>query len=427
MPDNEAANPGGRQLQPIRGGTVREEFGAMESAQFRETSAAAVAARERAIVEAEYIMAERHPRNWMDVRAAMLDHCARPRFAEATRYQRKVGSKLVNGEWVDEIARGFTVRFAQTLAQEMRNLKPFALVTFEDDLIRIVRFGVVDLERNLPRSREVAIAKTVERRGKKRKGTVNEYDPPEGRETIAVRLNSEGIPTYTVRATPEELRAKINAEESRTLRDFILRLCLPDILDDCEDKIYATMGAEDQRDPKAAVKRLLDRFAEYSVRPSDLETYIGRSYQQWTVADIKELRELGAAIRDNQTTFQDALRMRYAKADTSDEAPAEHDARLRAQIAQQGPPEAAAEVAEQKIAAMRGSMTSSEAMAPIEVEGELPPDPMSMSSADVQIHWRGKVWRQNEKRTGWIKSEETVVAEIPQAPKSPKPRFGEKA
>lgn len=377
-----------KQLIPTSGGSVRQEFAATELTSQRETSAAAVAARERAIVEAEYIMAERHPRNWMDVRAAMLDHCSRPRFSEFTRYARKVGSKLVNGEWVDEIARGFTIRFAQTLAQEMRNVKPFVLVTYEDDMLRIVRFGVVDLERNLPRSREVAIAKVAERRGKKRKGS-DEWEAPEGRETVSVRLNSEGIPTYTVKATPEELRAKINAEESRTIRDFILRLCPPDILEDCEDKVYITLGAEDKRDPKAAVKRLCDRFQEFGIRPSDLETYMGRPVKDWTLVDIKELRELGASIRDNMTTFEAALKAKYAKPDVAEETPEEHDARLRVQMAAQGP--TSEEVAERKITEMKAE--------PLDMPDY--PDVMSLPKG-AQIRIKGIIYMANDAMTGWV-------------------------
>lgn len=307
--------------RPAAGMTTRQEFGAQQLTAQAETAMAAVTAREQAIIQAEYIMAERHPRVWMNVRSAMLDHCKRPRFSDISRYSKPVGKKFVNGEWVEQKATGFTARFAETLAQEMGSVKPWSQVTFEDDLIRIVRIGVTDLQRNLPRSREVSFAKTVERKGRKDKRT-GEWQPPEGREVISQRLNSYGEPTYLVKATEDEMRAKVNSEESKTQRDFILRLCPRDVLEDCEDQVLETMQAEDRRDPLAALKKLLDRFKEFGLIPSDLEQYIGRPVGQFTGSDIQELRELGAAIRDGQTSFQESLRAKYSTG-PEDGAPAQ--------------------------------------------------------------------------------------------------------
>lgn len=314
------------------GVTLRQEFGAQQMQTQAETSMAAAAARERAIVEAEYIMAERHPRAWMNVRAVMLDHCSRPRFAEIARYAKPVGKEKINGEWVEKKVKGFSSRFAETLAQEMGNVKPISAVTFEDDLIRIMRIGVIDLERNIPRAREVTFARSVEKRGKKNKA--GEWAPPDGREVISSRINSYGEPTYLVRATDDELRSKVNSEESKTQRDFILKLCPRDILEECEDKIRDVLAAEDKRDPLAALKKLLDRFREFGVMPSDLETYMGKPSKQFTAADIQELRELGAAIRDGQETFQNALRLKFS-APEGEESAVEHDARLRKQSEEQ--------------------------------------------------------------------------------------------
>ena len=208
-----------------RGVLERQEFSASERSSNAETAMAAVAARERALVEAQFIMAERHPRKWADVRQQMLDHCVRPRFADVSRYAKPVGKKMINGEYVEQYARGFTIRFAETLAQEMGNVKPESSITYEDDLMRIVRIGVTDLQKNVPWSREVAFAKTVERRGKKRRGKQGEqdtWDPPEGREVISQRINSYGEPTFLVKATEDEMRAKVNSEISKTQRDFLI-------------------------------------------------------------------------------------------------------------------------------------------------------------------------------------------------------------
>lgn len=294
-----------------RGLTQRNDFSGSETSFTSETAMAAVSARERALVEAQFLMAERHPRRWQDVRVQMLDHCSRPRFAEVSRYEKPVGKKNINGEWVEQYARGFSIRFAETLAQEMGNVKPESSITFEDSLMRIVRIGVTDLQKNVPWSREVAFAKTVERKGRKRKGSKDEWDPPDGREVLSVRQNSYGEPTYLVKATEDEMRAKVNAEISKTQRDFLIKLCPRDLLEDWEDAVYATLAKEDKTDPAAVLKRWLDSFHRIGVEPSDLETYFGKPTKGFGQAEVAAMRELGQAIKEGVTTFTEALKSKY--------------------------------------------------------------------------------------------------------------------
>lgn len=307
-----------------RGVTARENFSGGEIQRNAETALAAVTARERAATEALYIVAERHPRNWLDVRSQMLAHCERSRFAEVSRYKRPAGRKKINNQWVDTFAEGFSTRFTEVLAQEMGNIQLKTQVTYEDDLIRIVRISALDLQKNVAKDREVAIAKTVERRGKKKAD--GEWDPPEGREVISVRTNSYGEPTFLVRATDDELRAKTNAEESKSQRDMITRLCPRDILEDCEDKILQVLSQADQRDPQAANKKLLDDFAKFGIKPSDLEQYLGKPAAQFRAAERRELFELGVAIKEGHTSFDEAMRLRYLPPE-SDETDADRDAR----------------------------------------------------------------------------------------------------
>lgn len=317
-----------------RGMTAREDFAGGEIQRTAETALAAVAARERAVIEAQFLVAERHPRTWADVRVRILDHCSRPRFAEVSRYAKPVGKTKINGEWVDQKATGFTIRFAETLAQEMRNIKPESAITYEDDRIRIVRIGVTDLQNNLHWSREVAIAKTVEKRGKKDKS--GQWSPPDGREVISQRINSYGDPSYLVVATDDELRAKANSEIAKTQRDFVIKLCPRDILEDCEDKVYEVMHAEDKKDPKASSKKWLDSFAKMGVIPSDLITFLGKPIDAWREKEITEMRELAQAMKEG-VSFTDCLK---AKFDTSpgeggEESPQQHDARLQRQMDEQ--------------------------------------------------------------------------------------------
>lgn len=330
----------GSELLVIPAVTMREEFGSQQVQRQAERETAAVQAREEAMIKAEYVMSERHPRVWMNVRAAMLDHCTRPRFADISRYAKPVGKKFINGEWIDQFAYGWTARFAETLRQEMANIKPVAQVTYEDDMIRIVRFGVIDLQKNIPRYREVAFAKTVEKRGKKvrgKGGQPDSFDAPEGREVISSRMNTYGEPTFLVRATEDEMRNKVNSEESKTQRDFTLALCPRDVLEDCLDRVDAVLSAEIKEDPLRILKRGLDAMKrEFGILPSDVETYIGRPAAQFTDSDIREIGQLYSAIRDGQTTFQEALKVKFAPpTDGEMETPDQRVERLKRQMEEQ--------------------------------------------------------------------------------------------
>lgn len=56
-----------------------------------DTSGAAAMVAARAEVEARFLMAERHPRNWPTVRTRVLESCDRPRFAAGAMYAVPVG------------------------------------------------------------------------------------------------------------------------------------------------------------------------------------------------------------------------------------------------------------------------------------------------------------------------------------------------
>lgn len=326
--------------QDQRGVVSREDFSGQEMRRTAETAAISVAARERAIIESRYLMAERHPRNWDSVRVRLLGHCDRPGFAEVARYKKPAGKKKVNGQWIESFAEGLSARFAETARQEMGNTDTATEITYEDDLIRIVRATVVDLERNSIESRSLPIAKAVEKRGKQNGG---EWSPPEGREVLSSRINSYGDPVYLVRATDDEIRMKQNSEISKATRDASLRLIPKDIRDEAEIRVVATLADPKKTDPTAARKRLVDAFAALSVLPDDLVTYIGSALDRISPAQLSELRGLYSAINDGEISFQDALRRKYDTQSGGDdqdqnsgaETTQQHDLRLQRQMEEQ--------------------------------------------------------------------------------------------
>jgi hypothetical protein len=320
-----------------KGGISRQDFGSMQVQTSSETAMAGVAAREEAKIKAMYVMAERHLRSWDTVRVRLLEHCGRTGFAEIARYKKPTGKKKVNGKWIDTYAEGLSVRFAEIARQEMGNTWCSSNITYEDDLIRIVEDGVVDLERNNNDSRSISIAKAVEKRGKKRDDDT--WDPPEGREVIGnPRINSYGDPVWLVKATDDEIRARQNSEISKAQRDESLRLIPKDIRDDCEARILAVLADPKKNDPTAARKKVIDAFAGLGVLPDELVTYAGCPLEKMAPHQLDELRGLWSAINEGEITFDKALQMKYDQPQgTSQERDAVVDKKIRELEKKEGP------------------------------------------------------------------------------------------
>lgn len=325
-----------------KGLVLRDSFGISEKANSAETAIAAVQAREAARINGAYVMAERHPRSWDDVRVRLLQHCDRPGFAEVAWYRKPAGKAQINGQWVNVFAEGLSARFAEVARQEMGNVQTETTIVFEDHMARIIRATSIDLERNTIDSREFTIPKFVEKRGTKEKD--GSFTPPKGREVISQRFNTYGEPTYLVVATDDEVRMKMNSEISKTTRDESLRLIPKDIRDDCAKKIAATKADPKKTDPLQARKNVIDNFAALNVMPSDLQTYMQTDVDKLSPAQVEELRGLYVAIRDGDTTFNEALKAKY---DTTphEETEAERDIRLQRQMKEQEKPKESTEKA----------------------------------------------------------------------------------
>lgn len=314
-----------------RGMTQRDNFGGVEQQSNAETAMAAVTAREQARIQAAYIMAERHPRAWMKVRERLLEHCARFGFAEVARYCKPTGRQLnkKTNQWEDTFAEGLSARFAEVARQEMGNLSSSTSVVYDDDQLRIVRAEVLDLQNNIIDAREIALTKTTEKKGKQDKKT-GEWAPPEGREILGKRINSNGDPVWIVRATEDEIRLRQNSEISKSQRDETLRMIPKDIRDECEMRILGTLENPTNVDIGTVRKRTADAFRELGITADELGTYMGKPMDALTMKQIVELKGLYSAIKDNEITMAEALKKKYDQPGSVNEAEAAAEKKLAA-------------------------------------------------------------------------------------------------
>lgn len=251
-----------------------------------ETASTVLAAQAKALIEARYIMAERHPRDLDVVREKLLKECRRPGFAQVARYLKPIGKGV----------EGPSIRFAETAIRLMGNISVDQLTVYDDREKRIVRVIVVDCETNTPYSSDITLEKTVERRNRK-----------DGDEVVRTRQNKQGTLLYIIAATEDDLLNKQNALISKAIRTNGLRLIPGDIVEECMDEVLRTQQTRDAQDPDAARRKIFDAFSVIGVPVEQLKIYLGHEAATLTNAEILNLRGVYSAIRDGETNWREVM------------------------------------------------------------------------------------------------------------------------
>ena len=330
---------------------TRQEFGAIETTRGAELAAKAVAAQMQAAVQARYIMAMQRPRDWDQVRAVVLRRCEHPSFAEAAWYSKPVGGSKIEG---------LSIRFAEEAARSATNILCEVSAIYDDPWTRTVRVQVIDLENNITESRDVTIAKRVERRNAK------------GRTVLEERLNSSGQTVYVVQATDDEVHTRELALVSKAKRNALLTMIRPDIIEEAKAKIQKTRRDRAAKDPDATRKQLFDAFASLRIMPRDLWDYLGHSAEQASPDELVELRSLYQAVRDGETSWGAIMAERSEERAAAEEAATEAAQR-----------EAETESKRDAIKAARDRVTE-----PPKEPELLPPEPEEEGPAKTADFWR---------------------------------------
>lgn len=176
-----------------------------------ENAALAMAAAQKATVEARYKMALARPRDLDIVRQAMLKDANRSSFARVAIYHKPIGKGV----------EGPSIRFVEAAIRNMTNILTETTTISEDDERRVIRVAVSDLETNTYFSQDVTVTKTVER-----------SKLPQGEKPIRMRTNSFGKPVYILHGTDDDILNKQNALISKAVRTLGLRLIPGDLVDE---------------------------------------------------------------------------------------------------------------------------------------------------------------------------------------------------
>lgn len=251
------------------------------------TNPAAVAAAEtaKAEIQASFIMAKQFPRNTDQARADIIKLCKKNDFAEAVEYSKPVGGSKITG---------LSIRFAEQALRLWKNVRTRQRTVYEDDEIRRILVTVIDLEENAEFSREISIAKTVERKNSK------------GREVVSERPNSYGETVYIVKATDDELANKEAAAVSKVIRNEGLRLLPYDIKEEALRVARETVKGQ-HKDPDELRRKIVDSFGAIGVKVRDLEMYLKHSLDQCSPAELEDLRLMHQAIKHGEAKWADYI------------------------------------------------------------------------------------------------------------------------
>lgn len=286
MEHNEETGETETALAPRSNQSMRRDFGGTSLAVGNQATEALIA-KARADVEARWVMAMRNPRDVDDSRQMMLQECRRNGFAQQAIYSIPIGGNKVEG---------LTIRFAEVAARCWGNMPIETQTIYDSGEERIVRVTVTDLESNVTWSRDLTIKKTIERKQVKR-----------GQPVRGQRVNSYGDTVYIVDATDDEIAVKEAAQVSKAARTGILRLIPGHIQDEMFDLCKKLQADKNAKDPDGERVRMLDAFAELRIMPSDLEQWLGHDTSKLVPAELEQLRQLYAAIREGEITWVAAL------------------------------------------------------------------------------------------------------------------------
>lgn len=334
---------------------TRVGFGTTEVETARETQGSALAARAQAEVQARYIVAMQRPRNVEQFRSRLLEHCKRPGFAEIASYAKPVGGDL---------KRGPSIRFVETALQEFGNVIPDETITYDDDMRRITRVSITDLERNITYDGDVLVEKTVERRS-----------PRDGDEVLGSRRTTEGHTVYKVRATEDDFATKCAAACAKKARNLGLKIIPRDIVDEAGALCRATRETTDAKDPAAARRVIADNFVSLRVFPVDLDAFLGHPFDQASPAELDELRAAYMGVRDGEVRWVDLVEFQRHK---------------RGEVGEASKPAAAAgEAIRAKIDIVRKKSSDEKAHKPVvDAKSETKPTPAAkpaeVSSAELE-------------------------------------------
>lgn len=233
-----------------------------------------VAAAAAAVTEARVtiMLAREFPRHESDVRQAVLASCKRPSFADTAEYRFPRGNTEVSGP---------SIKLARELARCWGNMQHGIEVIIDTPVSRKIRAWAWDVQANTRVTAEDEFLKKVQRKDKKTGQT------------------------FWVTPDERDLRELTNRRGAILVRNCILQLIPPDLVQAAREECQQTRLKDISQDPQAARNRIVDAFGELAIPASTIERKMGTPIQALSTKQVAELREIYQSIKDGHSTVSE--------------------------------------------------------------------------------------------------------------------------
>lgn len=235
-------------------------------------------AREEAELKGALILARNFPRDEANCYARMMRSCGRAAFAESAAYSFPRGGSNVTGPSVD---------LAREAARLWGNLRyGLRLVSVDDDYVHIKGYAF-DLETNTMTEAEDKFRKLVQRKVGPREARRTEWVEPDER----------------------DLRELVNRRGAICVRNAILQLIPPDVVDDamraCDETMKKAAKGDLTQDRTQAIRRIAVAFDKLGVNTDMLVAKLGCALDAISDDQLVELRKIYKSLLDGNTRRDD--------------------------------------------------------------------------------------------------------------------------
>lgn len=218
-------------------------------------------------VQGAILVAQNFPRNEDRSFERLMRSCKRTSFAEDAAYKFPRGGQTISGP---------SVRLAREAARLWGNIRYGLDIVRDDEDTRQIRGWAWDVETNTKVEAEDDFKKLVYR---KKGGWIK----PDER----------------------DLRELSNRRGAILVRNCILQLLPPDLIEDALNEASETLKDRAAKDPDAERKRLILAFGDLNVTPDDLAGYLGKPIAKVSPSELATLREVYVSIRDGHSNWLD--------------------------------------------------------------------------------------------------------------------------
>lgn len=249
---------------------------ALSQVEAGDVGAISTIARDEGELKAGVVMAKKFPRNEFACYTKLLKSCERPAFAASSTYNFPRGGKAIEGPSVD---------LAREAARCWGNIRYGLRIVAENDESIHIQGAAFDLETNNLVTAEDKFKKLIQRKDKQT--GLTEWTKPDER----------------------DLRELVNRRGAILVRNALLQLLPPDVIDDAVAKAKVTVRAaasgELKQDRQKTVRSLLAAFEQVGVNQEMLAAKLGHDLEIVNEEEIAELRGIYKSLVDGNSRRQE--------------------------------------------------------------------------------------------------------------------------